>query len=141
MDDHLGSYADLLAQYCEKDTIESATVLHCALNTVLWNQTVALGLEWRLFESLCANPLKEFQTLFTWLGLPYDENIQRQHVHLCEGQSVPVQNYRPHEVKRNSREMAWNWKQQLSTETVSTITSLWNIFKIPLYRSTDANHG
>lgn len=131
---HLEPHRALLERYAGEDSIASATVLHGALNTVLWAFAEA-GIGTAVsFEKLCSDPLNELQALFAKLGLPYDEGVLATHRAACLRKQQAIGTYRTHEINRNSVAMASAWKTQLSKAEVLEVRRLWDRFEVPLYR-------
>jgi len=136
MHDWLWPYRNALESVKSKEGVEAATTLHGCLNTVLWGYVsrnpnmTAIS-----FEDLCSSPIERFQALFRQLDLPYNEAVRDLHVHLSLAENGGPNDYRAHEVRRNSRVMAYHWKDQLSPEQIKQIRSVWEKFNIPLYQS------
>lgn len=138
MDIHLHPFADLMMRHSDRKDVESAAVLHGVLNQVQWNQIQAANtIAWYQFEELCQDPVDMFQSIFERFSLPYNEATRRRHIVHCLGGSVDVNDYKTHDVKRNSAAMADSWKNQLDPDDVAQIRKIWDSFDIPLYRSND----
>ena len=135
IEDHLAPLVPLLREHSGKDTVESAAVLHGALNLVLWNTVSRLSLRPVRFEDLCRAPLESFETLFAELSLPYSSEVRQVHEKLCFSESRPAGGHRAHEVERRSGDMADAWKGQLSPGDARRIRGIWEQFRIPLYAS------
>lgn len=135
MSDHLQPFAELMARNQHKDDIESATVLHGVLNTVLWNQVQDNPeIRYYLFEDLCLDPIAQFEIIFNDLDLPYTKDTKARHQKLCNAPAKEPDQYHPHAVVRNSAAMARNWTSQLSNNEIECVKQVWAEFKIPLYR-------
>ncbi len=130
---HLAPFAALMERYSRDTGVKAAAVLHGVLNVVLWDTIQDRGVRWICFENLCESPLEKFQELFTWLRLPYSEDVKLRHMTLCLTGSFSPNDYHPHAVARNSQAMADSWKRQLSVQQVSQIREIWSQFAIPLY--------
>lgn len=133
MQDHLAPYKQLLTSHANEESLQAAAVLHGCLNRVLWNlveQNVGTPL---VFEELCSDPLPQCESLFADLGLPYDDRVRTIHEKLCFGEERPVEEYRTHEVARNSSAMADSWKRKLDSSQVEETRRIWDQFGIPLY--------
>jgi LPS sulfotransferase NodH len=131
---HLEQHRALLERYAGEDSIASATVLHAALNTVLWDFAQA-GVGTALsFEALCADPINQLEHLFGTLGLPYNDGVRAAHSTACLGKEQAIGAYHPHAINRNSIAMASAWKVQLSKDEVAEVRGLWEQFDVPLYR-------
>ncbi len=134
MDEHLGPYALLLESHRNGNDLASAAVLHGALNRVLWNQAQATaGIRTLQFETLCRDPITQFEQLFSRLGLPYTEATRSRHQALCTAPDHDPAHYRTHAVARNSAAMADAWRRQLDTAQRATVRAIWDQFGIPLY--------
>lgn len=137
MADHLEAHRTLMEAHANEDSLESAVVLHGALNSVLWSD-VQRGIGTALyFETVCADPLGRFEHIHRELGLPHDEHVIELQRSLCFGRTLPVDAYHPHAVARNSRAAAESWRSELSTAEMLRVRRLWDRFELPMYQSPD----
>jgi len=133
MDLHLAPYQHLLKRYADEDSVESAAVLHGALNKTLWDFVEAGVGKPVLFESVCRDPIAQLESLFSALGLPYDESVAAFHRQACFGESKSIADYHPHSVVRNSLDMVDGWKKQVRGDELLRIREIWRAFGVPLY--------
>ncbi len=134
IEDWLHPYRDLIESAADEDNLFSASVLYGCLNVPLWGFT---GRNPRMqavsFETLCNEPIDEFRRLYQKLNLPYDNRIEAMHADLCFSKSSNG-NYRTHEVRRNSAEMAFRWRREMSPAELSEVRAVWRRFDVPLYQ-------
>lgn len=136
MADHLEPYRSLIERFSKEENVESAAVLHGALNVVLWsNARSGIGTAVQ-YEDLCRDPMGGLKGLYDQLGLPYDDCVREFHRAACFGLPKGVDAYHPHSVSRNSLASAESWKCQLSSGEVLATRRIWESFEIPLYRDT-----
>ena len=135
MSDWLYPYRYAMEDVKNREDLKSAAVLHGCLNSVLWGFTNRnRSMKTLIFEKLCINPIENFKELYTVLMLPYNKEIQKNHIQLCFAKKKNESGYRPHEVRRNTKEMAERWRNSLSQKELTEIRSVWEKFDIPLYR-------
>jgi hypothetical protein len=138
MEHFLHPYESLMSAVLKKDTIETIAVLYGCINTVLWSFiTRNIDMKALIFEEYCSSPLEKFQLLFQSLQLPYNDIIREMHIQLCLKQKSGRDNYRPHDINRNSYDMAFRWKRLLTADEVNKVRSVWEQFELPLYRSAE----
>ncbi|MDI1253510.1 sulfotransferase [Thermomonas sp.] len=133
MTEHLEPHRNLLEKYSGEDSVESAAVLHGALNTVLWSYVKQGVGSHVMFEDLCQDPINKLQGLFEVLQLPYDERTREIHQRACFGDVMSVEKYHPHAVSRNSMAMARSWAGKIASDELTLIREIWQQFGIPLY--------
>jgi hypothetical protein len=70
-------------------------------------------------ESLCLDPLGQFESLFERLGLPFD----RAMAHVVDEHSSPTGSEPPSrtEVRRNSADLVERWREELSSNEIARI--------------------
>jgi hypothetical protein len=136
MKDWLGPYESLMRGCSEGDNVRAAAVLHGCIYEVLWGFVKRCdGMRGLIFEDFCGAPIEKFEELFRVLGLPYDEEIRRQHASFCLDEETGRDDYCAHEVKRNSLDMAWRWRRLLNRSEIDTVREVWREFQVPLYRT------
>ena len=134
MADHLEPYRSQIERFSRAESIESAAVLHGALNVVLWSNVRAGTGTAVQYEELCRDPLDGLQGLHHLLGLPYDDQVREFQRAACFGPPKRVDTYHPHGISRNSLASAESWKCQLSLDDALVVRRIWDLFEVPLYR-------
>jgi hypothetical protein len=131
---HFERQRTLLERFADEDSLASAAVLHGALTRVLWSCAERRIGTAVLFEEVCTDPLPRLQALFELLGLPYDDRVREAHRKACLGKVLPVGDYHPHAVSRNSRAMARSWTTELDEQGARMVRDIWDQFEVPLYQ-------
>ena len=75
-------------------------------------------------EDLSLNPVEEFERIFNYLGLPYTEEIITEIEKLTSKNPSPAivnKSSDIFEVKRNSKENIWYWKERLTVDEIERI--------------------
>jgi len=135
MERWLSPYADLMASYRSVQSVEALTVLLGCLDTILWGfcRTYARMVP-LCYEDLCVHPLDRFRALFDGLALPYGPEAIRLHHELCFREQAGRDDYGPHALRRNSRDMAFRWRRLMSPEDQRRVRRIWEQFDLPLYK-------
>jgi len=85
------------------------------------------------WEDVALNPLREFENLFGWLGIKFDESAKS--LVLSTSQANSTQSAQRHSTKRNSMNELKDWKQVLSVEEAEFIFNETLSFVKPFYPS------
>ena len=123
MEKYLSPYQPVIEEYCrtQKSIVEQGVLLwNCIHHTI--NMYQESHPEWLYVrhEDLSADPVKEFQSIYKYLDLPYTKRAIGL-IRESSGAHNPAEAKKGHEHKRNSLKNISNWKKRLTDGEVRLI--------------------
>ncbi|MCS3626926.1 hypothetical protein GGP53_000755 [Salinibacter ruber] len=128
LNDHLEQEAHLLEQ-TDWTYPERLAILWRCVNKVLkdFSDTFAEEDTWTLkrHEDICSRPIQEFGDVFRRLSLDFSLSV-KQYIRESTSRRNPTsaQNKETHQLQRNSEEVAYYWKQEITPEERDQIRSI-----------------
>lgn len=75
-------------------------------------------------EDLCGDFINGFQRLYSWLDLPWSEEVENQIKQYCQSQNIIPTEKQIHVLKRDSLSIPQGWKQSLISDEINRIRKI-----------------
>ncbi|MCB0738400.1 MAG: sulfotransferase [Bacteroidetes bacterium] len=144
VNDHFLSYKEQLTDFTKMEypILEQAALLWNLMYTYVQNiaKEEIDGVFIKLHEEISTNPDSEFEAIFKDLQLEFNDDVRR-FIKESSGMGNAKETKGAEEnLKRNSRENAWYWRNKLSNEEITLVKELTK--KVwPFYYKEESWHG
>ncbi|MFQ6605990.1 MAG: sulfotransferase [Fidelibacterota bacterium] len=137
MKQYLGPFERQMREADSHDIIRSGALLwNCIHHVIKSYQTEFPTWYFLRHETLSQSPIKEFQRLFHYLKLPFDENIHNYIVSSTTSDKT-LDSGKIHVLKRDSQANIKAWKTRLSPSEIRTIRQITEPLASTFYQNDD----
>ncbi len=89
-------------------------------------------------EDVCVNPIGELQKIFEYIGLPFEEKIQKKIEHITSGSQLEKSTLTLSKLeRRDGKNMVFKWKKETTQEELDIINEITEPVSSLFYKGTE----